>query len=132
MNVSPFRRNSAVLEPDETTRRLLAEGATATRTGSGCTPKAMRGNADGLALKLTQVLDLPYILEGPWDGQVTGLIEITIEQATLPIDANETAAHHRLEIVGVVGLDQQLLIGLELPLQLQLPGKALHGHVSQG
>ena len=106
MNVSPFRRNSAVLEPDETTRRLLAEGATATRTGSGCTPKAMRGNADGLALKLTQVLDLPYILEGPWDGQVTGLIEITIEKSAPMVDADKASTHEIGECVWVEMIHQ--------------------------
>ena len=106
MNVSPFRRNSAVLEPDETTRRLLAEGAPATRTGSGCTPKAMRSDADGLALKFTQILDLPYILEGPWDGKVTGLIEITIEKSAPMVDADKASTHEIGECVWVEMIHQ--------------------------
>ena len=93
----------------------------------------MRSGSDRLTLRQSAVIQqIAQVTPLAGGLQAQLLIEITIEQATLPIDAHETAAHHRLEIVGVVSLDQQLLIGLELPLQLQLPGKALHGHVGQG
>ena len=59
------------------------------------------------------------------------LIEITIEQATLPIDAHETAAHHRLEIVGVVSLDQQLLIGPSSPCNSSCRAKRCTGMLAR-
>lgn len=132
MNVSPFRRNSAVLEPDETTRRLLAEGATATRTGSGCTPKAMRGNADGISFELTQVINLPDVLRRPGNRHVTGLIEITVKETTAVVDTHKTSAHEIRERVRVEMIDKKRHVLVVFAVARQGMGKTLDGHIGQG
>jgi hypothetical protein len=44
------------------------------------------------------------------------LIEIAIAEITLPIDADQIAAHDMLEIFTPVGSAQRLLIAIELTL----------------
>ena len=74
-------------------------------------------------------------------GQVTGLtpqgqtqllVEITVEQLALPVNADQLATHHRLQIRLTMAGPQQLLVALQLTLGPQHRRKALNRQVGEG
>ena len=60
------------------------------------------------------------------------LVEVTVIQPAMPVNADQGAAHHPLEIFAAVAGLQQLLVGLQLAPRLEPAGKALDRHVGQG
>ena len=62
-------------------------------------------------------------------GQTQLLVEITVEQLALPVNADQLAAHHRLQIRLAMAGPQQLLVVLQLTLGPQHRRKALNRQV---
>ena len=71
----------------------------------------MRSRVDGLihrnGLKTDQIAKVTDL---PGAGQAELLVEITVIKMALPVHTDQLAAHHRLQIVGVVRFLQKGLI----------------------
>jgi len=81
---------------------------------------------------LAGIEQIPQMLHGSCAGHPELLIEIAVKQPSRPIDADQASAHHCIEIAGVVGLLQALLVALQFAAQFELACKALDRHVRQG
>ena len=89
----------------------------------------MVGNADGCAFAVGR----QQVAQMAWTGgrQAQLLVEIAIVQPTLPIDADQIAAHDVLKVgVLIVVLQQPQVVG-ELPFRDQRRAEAVDGHVGQ-
>ena len=63
----------------------------------------------------------------PGSGESELLVEIAVIKMALPVHTDQLAAHHRLQIVGVVRFLQQGLIGLQFAVEFQLSREPLDG-----
>jgi Fe2+ transport system protein B len=63
--------------------------------------------------------------------QAQHLVEVAVVEQALPVDAEQLAAHHGVEVVPVVAVAQQLHVALEAALAEQRAAEALDGHVGQ-
>ena len=93
----------------------------------------MVGHADGGAAGLSaeQIAQVWPGLRTHPGAQAQHLVEVAVIQITLPIHAEQAAAHHGGQVVWPVAAFEQLQIALERALGHQGAAKALDGHVGQ-
>ena len=114
--------------------RWLTEGTSTAGAPTGRAAETVVGHRNRIPGGIVDQ-EVPQVGSGPAGRgrrQAQLLVEVTVEQPALPVNADQGAAHHLLEIFAAVAGLQQLLVGLQLAPRLEPAGKALDRHVGQG
>src|SRR5436305_15124151 len=118
-----------------------------TRTRSRLLPLAIQGAAAGRALSRgaavamvahsdRAIRELPgeEIAKPPAlaaERQAQHLVEVAVVDVALPVNRDQAAAHHRLEVLLAVRAMQQVHVAVELPLRDQHRAETLDRHVGE-
>ena len=93
----------------------------------------MIGHTNWLAIECVgrQIGEMQARAAGAGNRQAKLLVEVAVVEITLPIDREQVAAHHVLEVFNAVRATQQLHVAVELPVGYQHRSKALDRQISQ-
>ena len=70
-------------------------------------------------------------MRGPRQRQIEHLVEVAVIEVAAPVDRDEAAAHHAVEVVVAMGLAQQAHVAVELALRDQGRAEPLDRHVGK-
>lgn len=108
---------------------VFDESPAAGRAGSSRAAEAMGGSHNGHLFegRKVEVPDVEWLPVG--ELHIELLVKVAIKDATLPIDADSVAAHEACDGRGIEVLDEELVVGSELLVPLQVGGVASNGHI---